>query len=57
MWSGLHLVDALESFPQSYRQSRGAGYDLARWRVIGPLMEGRLGLLRDRQGYTDDLIP
>jgi len=25
--------------------------------VIGPLMEGRLGLLRDRQGYTDDLIP
>jgi hypothetical protein len=55
--SRLHFVDVLEIFSQSYHQSRGAGYDLARWRVIALLMEGRLGLLRDRQGYTDDLIP
>ena len=42
MWSGLHFVDALESFSQSYHQSRGAGYDLARWRVIALLVGGEL---------------
>jgi hypothetical protein len=51
--SGLHFVDVLESFSQSYHQSRGAGYDLASWRVIGPLMERRLGLLQ--LGYLGDL--
>jgi hypothetical protein len=51
--SGLHFVDVLESFSQSYHQSRGAGYDPASWRVIALLMEGRLGLLQ--LGYLGDL--
>ena len=50
--SGLHFVDVLESFSQSYHQSRGAGYDPASWRVIALLMEGRLGLLQ--LGYLGD---
>jgi hypothetical protein len=42
MWLGLHFVDALESFSQSYHQSRGAGYDPASWRVIALLVGGEL---------------
>ena len=40
-------MDALESFSQSYHQSRGAGYDPASWRVIALLVGWglRLGLL------------
>ena len=31
-------MDVLESFSQSYHQSRGAGYDPASWRVIALLV-------------------
>ena len=35
-------MDVLESFSQSYHQSRGAGYDPASWRVIALLVGGEL---------------
>jgi hypothetical protein len=68
MWSGLHFVDALESFSQSYHQSRGAGYDPASWRVIALLVGGELrwwllawlmggsGTVRDLMGLEQKIL-